>query len=123
MEQKYLPVGVLEEISKISQNSQGRARCGVHLYYSCSLEYLTNQKTQSKSYSVNFIKRATPKERLLNKYFPVNLEKIVSTTFSTYYFWNNVKERASYLEFSYVFFINKCSSLRQNNIEHFGGAS
>ena len=31
MEQKYLPVGVLEEISKISQNSQGRARAGVLL--------------------------------------------------------------------------------------------
>ena len=32
MEQKYLPVGVVEEISKSSQNSQGGARAGV-LYF------------------------------------------------------------------------------------------
>ena len=31
-ETKYLPVGVLEEISKISQNSQGRVRAGVLLF-------------------------------------------------------------------------------------------
>ena len=29
MEQKYLPVGVFEEILKISQNLKGRARAGV----------------------------------------------------------------------------------------------
>ena len=37
-------------------------------------------KTQSKSYSVNFIKKATPKQRRLHKYFSVNFEKIVNTT-------------------------------------------
>ena len=65
---------------------------------------------------------STQKQRLLQKYLPVNFEKIVNTTFNTYCLWNNVKERACYLEFSYVFFISKCSSLYQNNSEYSGGA-
>ena len=38
MESNYLPLSVLKEISKISQNSHVRARAGVILDYSCSLE-------------------------------------------------------------------------------------
>ena len=43
MEQKYFPVGVLEEILKTSENSQGRARAGVLLFYTCNLEYPIKQ--------------------------------------------------------------------------------
>ena len=34
----------------------------------------------------------------------------------------NVKESDGYLEFTYVFFINKCSSLHQNNSDLSGEA-
>ena len=37
-EQKCLPVGVLEEIPKFSQNQSGRARAGVLFLQSCSLQ-------------------------------------------------------------------------------------
>ena len=115
MEQKYLPVGVLEEISKISQNSQGRHRAGVLLFHSYSLEYLIKQKPKVKVTRSTLSKKRPQNRDFLHKYFPVNFEKIVNMTFNTYCLWNNVKERARYLEFSYVFFISKCSSLHQNN--------
>ena len=66
MEQKYIP---LNKNSKISQNSLGGT---------------WNTKTQSKGYSVNFIKKATPTQKLLHKFFPLNFEKNINTAFNTY---------------------------------------
>ena len=40
-------------------------------------------KSQSNDYSVNFIKKQEPTQRLLHKYFPVNSEKIMNTTLNT----------------------------------------
>ena len=41
------------------------------------------KKKHNKGYSVNFIKKETPIQRLLHKYFPVSFEKIMNTILKT----------------------------------------
>ena len=101
-----MPLGVQEEISKMSKNSQGRAPAGVKLQ--SGIAYI---KSQSKGYSVNFINKEAPTERLLHKYFLVSFEHIFETASETM----SKKQRVGYLQFGYVFFINMCFTLHQNN--------
>ena len=56
-----MPVGVLEEISKISQNLQGRALAGVLLLWSCSLQIA------SKEAKVKITQSTLSKKRLLHR--------------------------------------------------------
>ena len=70
---------------------------------------------------LNFIK----KRRLLgDSYTSINCKfwekKIMNTAILGDCLWNNMKIKSVFLEFSYAFFINKCSLLHQNNNDHSG---
>ena len=80
-----------------------------------------NSLWKSQSCSVNFIKKEAPTESTF-KYFPVSFEKNMNTSAWLPLKYCNVKESDGYLEFTYVFFINKCSSLHQNNSDPSGEA-
>ena len=75
-----MPLGVLQESSKISQILQGGTLAEPMLKVTT---WNSLKKKQSKSYSGNFIKKEAPTQRILHKYFPVSFGKIMNMNLNT----------------------------------------